>query len=60
MLGPIPGDLDYSHLRTGILARGATCHLFLQNNHDWLVRNQEKFGARQVGDLALHTPYAIH
>ena len=49
--------------RTAFLARGHTCHLFIQNNkvctsllpvrghpipQAWLERNQEKFGARQV------------
>lgn len=48
MIGPIPGDVDYSELRTAFLARGHTCHLFIQNNKAWLERNQEKFGARQV------------
>ena len=62
--GPIPGDCDYSELRTAFLSHGQTCHLFIQNNQvkyqfyfdfvlktlfqAWLERNQEKFGSRQV------------
>ena len=30
--GPIPGDCDYSELRTAFLSHGQTCHLFIQNN----------------------------
>merc|ERR1719234_2218389 len=48
MAGPIPGDCDYSELRTAFLSHGQTCHLFIQNNQAWLERNQEKFGSRQV------------
>jgi hypothetical protein len=48
MIGPIPGDVEYSELRTAFLGRGHTCHLFIQNNQAWLERNQEKFGPRQV------------
>jgi len=48
MAGPIPGDCDYSELRTAFLSHGQTCHLFVQNNQAWLERNQEKFGSRQV------------
>ena len=28
--GPIPGDCDYSELRTAFLSHGQTCHLFIQ------------------------------
>ena len=33
--GPIPGDCDYSELRTAFLSHGQTCHLFIQvqNTH---------------------------
>merc|ERR1719289_525136 len=48
MAGPIPGDCDYSELRTAFLSHGQTCHLFIQNNQAWLERNQEKFGSRQL------------
>merc|ERR1712181_12660 len=48
MAGPIPGNCDYSELRTDFLSHGQTCHLFIQNNQAWLERNQEKFGSRQV------------
>jgi len=48
MIGPIPGDIEYSELRTAFLAHGQTSHLFIQNNQAWLERNHEKFGPRQV------------
>jgi len=48
MIGPIPGDVEYSDLRTAFLGWGHTCHLFIQNNQAWLQRNQQKFGSRQV------------
>jgi len=48
MIGPIPGDVEYSQLRTAFLAKGHTIHLFIQNNAAWLEKNQEKFGKKQV------------
>ena len=32
MIGPIPGDVEYSQLRAAFLAQGHTLHLFIQNN----------------------------
>lgn len=32
MIGPIPGDVEYSQLRSAFLAQGHTLHLFIQNN----------------------------
>jgi len=48
MIGPIPGDVEYSQLRAAFLAQGHTLHLFIQNNQGWLEKNQEKFGAKHV------------
>eukprot|EP00088_Acartia_fossae_P055819 TRINITY_DN64888_c0_g1_i1.p1 TRINITY_DN64888_c0_g1~~TRINITY_DN64888_c0_g1_i1.p1 ORF type:complete len:326 (-),score=47.73 TRINITY_DN64888_c0_g1_i1:197-1174(-) len=48
MIGPIPGDVEYSQLRSAFLAQGHTLHLFIQNNQGWLEKNQEKFGAKHV------------
>jgi len=48
MIGPIPGDVEYSTLRSAFLSKGHTIHLFIQNNQAWLEKNQEKFGKKQV------------
>jgi len=48
MIGPIPGDVEYSQLRSAFLAQGHTLHLFIQNNQGWLEKNQEKFGEKHV------------
>ena len=32
MIGPIPGDVEYSQLRAAFLSQGHTLHLFIQNN----------------------------
>jgi len=48
MIGPIPGDVEYSQLRAAFLALGHTLHLFIQNYQGWLEKNQEKFGAKHV------------
>jgi len=48
MIGPIPGDVEYSQLRAAFLAQGHTLHLFIQNNQGWLEKNQEKFGPKHV------------
>jgi len=48
MIGPIPGDVEYSQLRAAFLAQGHTLHLFIQNNQGWLEKNHEKFGAKHV------------
>jgi len=48
MIGPIPGDVEYSQLRSAFLAQGHTLHLFIQNNQGWLEKNQEKFGDKHV------------
>jgi len=48
MIGPIPGDVEYSQLRAAFLAQGHTLHLFIQNNQGWLEKNQEKFGSKHV------------
>ena len=41
--GPIPGDCDYSELRTAFLSHGQTCHLFIQNNQVTILTS---FGCR--------------
>ena len=38
MIGPIPGDVEYSQLRAAFLAQGHTLHLFIQNNQ---VRSED-------------------
>ena len=40
MIGPIPGDVEYSTLQSAFLSKGHTIHLFVQNNQAWLEKNQ--------------------
>ena len=49
--GPIPGDCDYSELRTAFLSHGQTCHLFIQNNQVILSTVQFVFLNQYIQDL---------
>ena len=40
IIGPIPGDVEYSTLQSAFLSKGHTIHLFVQNNQAWLEKNQ--------------------
>ena len=43
MIGPTPGDVEYSTLRSTFLSKGHTIHLFIQNNQAWLEKNQVRW-----------------
>ena len=43
MIGPTPGDVEYSTLRSTFLSKGHTIHLFIHNHQAWLEENQVHF-----------------